>query len=137
MLDKIRDLFKKKEEPPEPEDDFEDKLLNDEVSGSITYYFREDSDDTYMDIHLSNYEDDTLTKFAKIISGLSSLRFQLETLNMIKGCFQDVDDERIFNKIVVKMIEFTEDETNIIEQLNKDSKKKEDQPWIKPSDLIK
>jgi len=136
MMNKILSLFKKQEEQP----DTEEQSPDDDVSGSITYYFKEGSDETYIDVYLSDYEEESLTKFAKIIAGLSSLRFQIETLNMVKGCFQESDDEDselVFNKIVMKMIQFTEEETSVIEQLNKDIKNKEEQPWIKPSDMIK
>tara|TARA_R100000008_G_scaffold18244_1_gene9141 strand:+ start:3110 stop:3529 length:420 start_codon:yes stop_codon:yes gene_type:complete len=139
MFNKIRNILsgngdKHKEPPPEEvcEADGEEEVL-----GSITYYFKESSDDTFMDVHLSDFEEETLGKFAKIVSGLSSIRFQLETLQMIRDCFEDTEDEAVFNRIVVKMIEYTEEEADVIEKINKGSKSREEQPWIKPSDMIK
>ena len=55
---------------------------------------------------------------------------------MIKGCFEESGDEDIFNEIVAKMIRYTEEEAYQVEQINKESKAREDQPWIKPSDMI-
>jgi len=133
MWDRFKRLLKKEENTEdthfeEPEED---------VLGSITYFFKSSDDNTYLDIHLNDFEEETLNKFAKIVSGLSSIRFQLETLQMIKGCFEETEDEDIFNDIVLKMISHTEEEAIAVEKINKESKVREDQPWIKPSDMIK
>tara|TARA_R110002051_G_scaffold177663_1_gene247500 strand:+ start:638 stop:1045 length:408 start_codon:yes stop_codon:yes gene_type:complete len=109
---------------------------NEEVLGSITYYFKRSDDITYMDIHLNDYEEETISKFARIVSGLSSIRFQLETLNMIKDCFEGDKNPDVFNQIVVQMIQYTDEETSIIEKINKEGKG-DGQPWIKPSEMIK
>lgn len=137
MLDKVKSFFKtkEKEDSNDSKSDEPEKSKSDNL-GSITYYFKSSDDDTYLDIQLGDFEEDTLNKFAKIVSGLSSIRFQLETLQMIKGCFEESGDEDIFNEIVAKMIRYTEEEAYQVEQINKESKVREDQPWIKPSDMI-
>ena len=133
MWNKIKNIISRKNSENQSGDNQEE----DEYLGSITYYFKSSDENTYLDIQLSDFKEETLNKFAKIVSGLSSIRFQLETLQMIKGCFEETGDEDIFNEIVAKMIHYTEEEANVVEQINKDSRSKENQPWIKPSDMIK
>ena len=127
MLNKIKGFLTRKD-PEEEKEDEEDMVL-----GSITYYFKKSDDNTYMDIHLSDYKEETISKFAKVISGLSSLKFQLETLNMIRDCFDEGEDEDVFTQIVTQMIKCTEEETSVLEKINR---KVQEQPWIKPSDMI-
>ena len=132
MLNKIKGFLTRKDSSQkDPEEEKEDE--ENEVLGSITYYFKESDDNTYMDIHLSDYKKETISKFAKVISGLSSLKFQLETLDMIRGCFDEGEDEDVFTQIVAQMIKCTEEETSVIEKINR---KVQEQPWIKPSDMI-
>jgi hypothetical protein len=52
---------------------------------------------------------------------------------MIRDCFGEGKDEDVFTQIVAKMIECTEEETRVIEKINR---KVQEQPWIKPSDMI-
>ena len=133
MWNKIKNIISRKNSENQSGDNQEE----DEYLGSITYYCKSSDENTYLDIQLSDFKEETLNKFAKIVSGLSSIRFQLETLQMIKGCFEETGDQDIFNEIVAKMIHYTEEEANVVEQINKDSRSKENQPWIKPSDMIK
>jgi hypothetical protein len=128
MLNKIKRFLTRKDPSQENPEEEEDGIL-----GSITYYFKESDDNIYMDIHLSDYKKETISKFAKVISGLSSLKFQLETLNMIRDCFDEGEDEDVFTQIVTQMIKCTEEETSVLEKINR---KVQEQPWIKPSDMI-
>jgi len=150
MLDKFKKILAslerenkkdpEKEEIEEPETKAQEENIDEdegEVAGSITYYFRKDDPSTYMDLHLADYDVETISKFSEIVASFSSIRFQLETLAMIKGCFEGTEDEHIFDEIVVEMIKHTEEEASILEKINKGNKLEEEKPWIKPSDLIK
>lgn len=115
-----------------------------EAIASITYYVKEgDSQDVFLDIYISNYEEDTLKKLAKILSGLSSLRLSVETIKMIKESLIDSGDSDTFFKLIDNVVGQTKKETDVLQQMtnkinqvNKE-KEEEDQPWIKPSEIIR
>lgn len=115
-----------------------------EAIASITYYVKEgDSQDVFLDIYISNYEEDTLKKLAKILSGLSSLRLSVETIKMIKESLIDSGDSDTFFKLIDNVVGQTKKETEVLQQMtnkinqvNKE-KEEEDQPWIKPSEIIR
>jgi len=145
-------MFKKlfsKNNGKETEDKTEDKTEEspdedlDEAAVSITYYVKESGDDVFLDIFIKNYEDSTISKISKILSGLSSLRLSVETMAMIKDSLSETEDEEVFVQIVNNVMRQTEDETQILEKLASRVKeaagdrKKEDQPWIKPSEIIR
>tara|TARA_B100000676_G_C17822817_1_gene703553 strand:+ start:70 stop:480 length:411 start_codon:yes stop_codon:yes gene_type:complete len=133
-------FFKKETEDKEPQKKEESEYISldsPEIAGSITYYFKHDDDNTYLDLHLSDFEDKTIDKFSEIIAGISSLRMQLETVNMIKDVFLEMEEGDTFNKIVAKMIKHNEKDTAMLEKINKESDSREEQPWIKPSDIMK
>ena len=88
-------FFKKETEDKEPQKKEESEYISldsPEIAGSITYYFKHDDDNTYLDLHLSDFEDKTIDKFSEIIAGISSLRMQLETVNMIKDVFLEMEE---------------------------------------------
>lgn len=106
-----------------------------DIIGSVTYYVKRSSDDIFLDLHLGDYEEETLFKFSQILSGISSVRLQIETIQMLKHCFAEQDQE-IFEKIISYILKQTNDDTEALQRANRE-KLKEDQPWIKPSDIIK
>ena len=112
----------------------------DDIQSSITYCVRLDGE-IYMDVHLSDYEEQTLDNFAQIIAGLSSLRFQMQTIEMIKDSLIEADEIGVFNKIVDKMVSATVSDQKYLENLmkgmDKDIDSGEEQPWIKPSQVMK
>ena len=114
--------------------------LEEDVKSSVTYYVKSDGQ-IYMDMNLADYEEQTLDNFAKVISGLSSLRFQMQTIEMIKDSFIEADELDIFNKILDKMVLATQSDQEQLEKmmkdLNQDIDNKEEQAWIKPSEVMK
>ena len=122
-------LFSKKQTTEPHEKDETD------VIGSVTFYVRKTKDDIYLDLHISDYEEETLQKFAKILSGLASIKLQLETMNMLKNCFEG-EDVKIFEKIVGYVLENTQKDSEQLEKINKERSRREDQPWIKPSEIV-
>lgn len=128
-------LFNRKKPEEKPSEDLEQTKETEDVVGSVTFYVRESKDDIFLDLHISNYEDETLEKFAKILAGLASIKMQLETINMLKGCFED-DEVEVFEKIIGHVITETQKDAEQLEKINKENKKGDDQPWIKPSEIV-
>jgi hypothetical protein len=116
------------------------KIPKEDIQSSITYCVKLDGQ-IYMDVHLADYEEQTLDNFAKIIAGLSSLRFQMQTIEMIKDSLIEADEIGVFNKIVEKMVIATLDDKKHLENLMKDTHQdidsREEKPWIKPSQVMK
>lgn len=127
LFKKLKQLFvKSKESKSETED---------EIIGSVTYYVKKTSDDIFLDLHLGDYEEENLIKFSRILSGISSIRIQIETIEMLKHCFAE-EDKDIFEKIIYYILQQTNSDVEALERANREALK-EDQPWIKPSDMIK
>jgi len=114
--------------------------FEEDVKSSVTYYVKSDGQ-IYMDVHLADYEEQTLDNFAKVIAGLSSLRFQMQTLEMIKDSLIEAEELDIFNKLMEKMVLATQNDQKHLENLMKDRDQdiddEEEQPWIKPSQVMK
>ena len=135
-------FFNKKEENVEEQPKKEEK---EEVIASVTYYVKRTSEDVYLDIFINDYEDETVSKMAKILSGLSTLRLSVETMAMIKESLAETEDDEVFVQLVRSVMEQTENESEILQKLTErmkakttiEKKEKEDQPWIKPSEIIK
>jgi len=125
-------LFSKKQTTEPHEKNEKDET---DVIGSVTFYVRKTKDDIYLDLHISDYEEETLQKFAKILSGLASIKLQLETMNMLKNCFEG-EDVKIFEQIVGYVLENTQKDSEQLEKINKERSRREDQPWIKPSEIV-
>lgn len=135
-------FFNKKEEKVEEQPREQEQ---EEVIASVTYYVKRTSEDVYLDIFINDYEDETVGKMAKILSGLSTLRLSVETMAMIKESLAETEDDEVFVQLVRSVMEQTENESEILQKLTDrmkakatiEKKEKEDQPWIKPSEIIK
>ena len=73
-------FFKKKEEP-------------DEIESALTYYVKDDGE-VFIDVNLIDYSRETINNFAKVLAGISSLRFQLQTIDMVKHGFIEAGRDR-------------------------------------------
>lgn len=131
------------DDPQAQEKQNEEEALEEEPVASVTYYIRQDSPDIFLDIFIADYEDETLQKMAKILSGLSSLRLSVETMSMVKDSLVDAGAQEVFLNLVKHTMEYTKNDTDSLKQLSDKIKEatkekdKEDQPWIKPSDIIR
>ena len=133
-------LFKKffsKEEDVKQEDS--DKSLTDEdYIASLTYSVSKDGE-VYMDVTMSDYEDKTLQNFAKVIAGVSSIKFQLQTIEMIQTSLCSIGEEEIFTKLVEYVLKETQRQADTLDKISnqalKQENNQEEQPWIKPSQL--
>ena len=137
--------FFKKDNTEKRQDDAEvqEEVKEDEPLASVTYYIKEGSSDVFLDIFISDYEDETLKKMAKILSSLSSLRLSVETMNMVKESLVESGEEEIFVNLVKYTMQYTQNDTDSLKQISEKikevtkEKEKEDQPWIKPSEIIR
>lgn len=133
-------FFKKffsKEEDVKQEDS--DKSLTDEdYIASLTYSVSKDGE-VYMDVTMSDYEDKTLQNFAKVIAGVSSIKFQLQTIEMIQTSLCSIGEEEIFTKLVEHVLKETQRQADTLDKISnqalKQENNQEEQPWIKPSQL--
>ena len=138
-------FFGKKQETVEEIHEDDHPELQNEESVSVRYFINSGSDDIYLDIHISDYEDKTLKKMAKILSSLSSFKLSVETMSMVKQSLLEVDAEEVFVELVKHVMEYTQNDTAAVKELTEkirevakeQEKEQEDQPWIKPSDIIK
>lgn len=137
--------FFKKDNTEKRQDDAEvqEEVKEDEPLASVTYYIKQGSSDVFLDIFISDYEDETLKKMAKILSSLSSLRLSVETMNMVKESLVESGEEEIFVNLVKYTMQYTQNDTDSLKQISEKikevtkEKEKEDQPWIKPSEIIR
>ena len=133
-------FFKKffsKEEDVKQEDS--DKSLTDEdYIASLTYSVSKDGE-VYMDVTMSDYEDKTLQNFAKVIAGVSSIKFQLQTIEMIQTSLCSTGEEEIFTKLVEHVLKETQRQADTLDKISnqalKQENNQEEQPWIKPSQI--
>lgn len=116
-------FFKKK--PPTDEE---------ESQSSLTYYVKDDGE-VFVDVNLEDYSEATLENFAKILAGISSLRFQLQTINMVKHGFLEAGRVKEFEKLMVQILALSQQDIQEMESFTKRSGKGEE-PCIKPSDMI-
>ena len=133
-------FFKKffsKEEDVKQEDS--DKSLTDEdYIASLTYSVSKDGE-VYMDVTMSDYEDKTLQNFAKVIAGVSSIKFQLQTIEMIQTSLCSIGEEEIFTKLGEYVLKETQRQADTLDKISNQAlnqeNNQEEQPWIKPSQL--
>jgi len=137
-------FFSKDKDPEKVEPEEQEAEDSEQPVASITYYVKQgDSQDVFLDIFISDYEETTLKKMAKILSGLSSLRLSVETLQMIKDSLIESGDSDTFFQLVNSMMKQTKEDTEVLQDITNKlkettkEKEQEDQPWIKPSEIIR
>ena len=125
------DIFKNKNKEVEQEE-------APSIESAVTYYSTSDGQ-IYIDINISDYNENTMSNFAKMISAISTIRFQIETLKIIKESLIESGNQDVFESLVEKMVSETEKDQQFLEkyaQAYEENVKQEDQPWIKPSQVI-
>jgi len=120
--------------------DGEEKVADGEASiqSAVTYYATSDGQ-IYIDINISDYEEGTMSNFAKMISNISTIKFQIETLKIIKESLVESGNGDVFDKLVEKIVLETEKDRKLLEKYAQDyeqDNKQEERPWIKPSQVI-
>ena len=127
-------FFKNKtnEDKPSIDKDVWDKL--EEVQSALTYYVKTDGE-IFVDVNLVDYSEETLNNFSKILAGISSLRFQLQTIDMVKHGFLESGKMEEFKQLLTQVVLISKEDINEMESYTK-RKLKGEEPCIKPSDMI-
>lgn len=104
---------------------------------SIQFTINKDGE-IYADVNIADYEKDTISNFALLLSNLSSFRFHMEIINIVKNGFLEQNKEELFEHLLSEIIQFTQDDVKDLEKSipNKEGDSNEDSPCIKPSDML-
>ena len=115
---------------------FKNKEEEEQIVGesSLTYYIKEDGE-IFCDISLIDYTDETIKNFARLLVGISSLRFQVQTIEMVQNGFMEADRATEYEQLLRQVVLLTQEDTTNMEQFTK-RQKSEEEPCIKPSDMI-
>jgi len=112
-----------------------DNKINEElIDASITYYIKRDSKSPVLNIEINNYDDQSIDALCKLLDLLNTESCYVETVEMIKNSL--INDKR--EDILIKIL--THVERSVINKLLKVKayeKKIKEEPCIKPSDMIK
>ena len=109
-------------------DIIETKKIDDSLA-SISYRAHENGS-VIIDISLKDYESNSINGLCRVLDSLSSDGCFIETINMIqKGLSEDNHEE-----ILLQIITHVGQQARI--KLIKDHKEMEDEPCIKPSDML-
>ena len=111
----------------------EQKDESDEIESALTYYVKDDGE-VFIDVNLVDYSRETINNFAKILAGISSLRFQLQTIDMVRHGFIEADRLEEFENLLTQILLISKKDIESMEGINK--KDKGEDPCIKPSDML-
>ena len=121
--------FFKKKTPNKYEED-----LPKGAQSALTYYVKADGE-IFIDINLEDYSEETLRNFSKILAGISSLRFQLQTIDIVKHGFLESGRVKEFEKLLVLILHLSRQDVQAMENYM-ENKVGEEEPCIKPSDML-
>jgi len=104
-------------------DQLDSKWHNDDsIDAAIIYYVQKDGE-TCVDIEISDYEDDTIDNFYRLLTTIGNDEVFIETLEIVKQGFLDAEREDLFIKLTKQLsLEFIQ--------------KSEEEPCLKPSDVL-
>lgn len=118
------DLFKKKKQEEVKQEQIEQPQ---EETFSCLSYCVDDDGEIYIDVNLKELTPECLIRFSKIMIGMSSLQFHVETIETLKNGLLEHGREDLFELFVEQVLSSADLEGQI---------KKEDEPCIKPSDMF-
>ena len=105
-----------------------------DAQSALTFYVKADGE-IFIDINLEDYSEETLSNFSKILAGISSLRFQLQTIDIVKHGFVEAGRAKEFEKLLIQILFLSQQDIQEMESFTKRHSKGEE-PCIKPSDMI-
>jgi len=101
------------------------------VSASITYYMKPDGSGPYINVQLSDYDDDSVAGLCELLDTLAEESCYMETIEMIKSSLIKDHQEEMLLKI------FTHISGQVREKiLNGHKESMKDEPCIRPSDMV-
>lgn len=104
---------------------------DEEVLSSITYYMKPDGSGPYINIQLSDYDDDSAVSLCELLNTLAQESCYVETIDMIRSSLIKDGQEELLIKIFTHIKRQVKDK---ILQGNRENLK--DEPCIKPSDMV-
>jgi len=126
MFKALKNLFIKQETPPDEEFD------GPQYESSICYACNEDGE-IFVDVDIKDYNEQTINNFARILCGISSFNFHIETLNIIKNGFIENDRIDLFQNLLNEILKISKEEVFAYQdKLGKEN----EEPCIKPSDML-
>jgi|688.fasta_scaffold489808_2 hypothetical protein len=138
MLSILKNLFNfKKQDLPknEQQDDQqpEESLIDDEIQ-SMVCYSSDKEGNVLIDIMLEDYSKESVSNFAKVICGICSFQFHIQTVEIIKNGFIDADKDEMFDFFLSEMIKVSKE--NLLKLKQESSGQSSEEPCVKPSDML-
>jgi hypothetical protein len=118
-------FFNKKEntEPREEEEEIGQKLEDgDDIAAAITYYISQDGV-AFVDVKLSDYEDDTVINLSTLLKGIHSGEYFPDTIAMIRDGFIEKGKPELYIAVATVIGSAITSQTD-------------DKPCISPSDVF-
>ena len=117
----------------------EEELNNGLKTDIATVTYRVDKErEFYVDINLEDYSADTVRNLGYLIASIPTVRFQVQTMDIVKTAFmkdgKNEELEKLIATVIVKSEKFLDRLEKQCEE--EESKAKENEPYIKPSDML-
>lgn len=117
------DFFKRKS------DNIEEKS---DILASISYSIKRDHKSPVLDIELSDFDDESTKALCSLLDTIGSSHCYLETIDMIKKCLMENQQEEILLKVIGHI---ASNAKNKLATIYKEKIKEE--PCIRPSEVLK
>lgn len=124
MFKQLKNLFVKNKQQQDEKPSYESSIA----------YSCDEKGEIFVDIDIQDYNEQTISNFAKILCGISSFKFHLETLNIIKDGFVENGREDLFGLLLEEILRISKDE--IYSHSESLGKPDNEEPCINPSDML-
>lgn len=94
-----------------------------------------DDEGLSIDVNIEDFSEKSLTNFAKLLAGVSTMALVPDTIAIIKEGLKSNEDA--YNFVITKSIEYAKEEVQKILEDSELQSLNSDDPVIKPSDIIK
>ena len=126
-------LFKSKQKPEDVDKKEELDTLEENAEVAITYYIKSGEKNPKIDVHIVDYEDETINKLSDLLCVLDSGQAMQVTLELVRDGLEDNDVAHKFISIATKLA--------MLRVSNRDMDESEEdsgveEPIIKPSDMM-
>ena len=118
----------------------EEELNNGLKADVATVTYRVDEEgEFYVDISLEDYSTDTVRKLGYLIASIPTIRFQIQTMDIVKKAFMKDGKNEELEKLIATVLVRSE---KFLDRLEKQCKEEEEEeakgnePYIKPSDML-
>lgn len=125
MFERLKNMFKKQEIEIQktPEELMQETV--DQTTSCLSYCVDDDGE-LYIDVNLKDLEPHTIKNLAKLLLSLSSVELYVETIETIKNGLVNQGQPDLFLLLAEEVAEYSKDIR----------KENEDEPCIKPSDML-